>query len=173
MLSVKSYEAITGTIAHEIAHLELANAYAKPLIGLDFNDPVINRFCNMWSDYVINSFLVAKGYSPSLLSKVWEINEGHSSVLVYHLFQGKPCTRNERRNRLGNLLHDLTTFSYLAKDSRLKKFTSSAFEETINSARPILSDNSVRRAVKSVSALEKVMVREWIENVLGIYESQK
>lgn len=171
--SAKSYESITATVAHEIAHLELTNKYAKPLLSLNLKSPLVYYFSNKWSDYFINSFLVAKGYGPSLLSHQWEINDGHPSLLVFWASQGgKVTTIDERRMLLRKLMQDLISIFSLAKDARLKQFTDRAYKETINAAVSVLKYKTVKRVIKSISEIEKMTVEKWIESVLNIYESQ-
>lgn len=169
---VHSLEAITGTLAHEMAHLELAHEYGPDILTLKY-DPLTSYISNIWSDCYVNHYLVKHRLGPVFLSRLWELGSGNASLFILAISRQKPTTRQLRQNYLIDLVVDLTQFAPLILDKRTLKFAENAWQKTTGAAVPLLGSNSVRRAKNLASITIKTPVKRWITDVFALIQKQK
>ena len=169
---VQSLEAITGTVAHEMAHLELVHEYGPDVLTIQY-DPFVSHISNIWSDYYVNSYLVKRRLGPALLSRLWEVGSGNVSLFILAVSRQKPITRQLRRDYLIHLIVDLSELASLFLDDRTSQFAKNEWDKIIKAAMPILGKNSVVKARKLVSKAEKTSVQKWVRDVLFLIQKQK
>jgi len=143
------------------------------LLALNITDPFFGHISNVWSDCQINSYLVQKRLAPILLARHLELCSGNLSLFIYALSKPKPSTRELRRQRIVDLLVDLSEFVPYFQDPRTSTFSRNAWAKTVNAAVPILGQKSVSKAEKLVSNMAKTPAREWINGVLTLIREQK
>lgn len=169
---INTIEAITGTIAHEMAHLELAHEYGSDILTLP-NVPFVRHISNIWSDCYVNHYLVKQGLSHVHLASTWELSSGNLSVFMLATLKRKPSTRKLRREYLIDLLVDLTEIVPLFMDKRTSQLANQTYQKITKFAVPFLGSNSVRRVKKLAQTARKNSVLDWVEKVDALVKKQK